>query len=380
VPGPSRRSQDVQLAVVTLTICGLYLGSFLLVSPLRPQALPTDKLWALGCSFLLSLLLTYFLIRWAPALGLVDLPSARKVHTQPTPRAGGLAIYLAVGVSTLMISPGPDVLRTLGLGLLIVILGLVDDLRPLPWQVRLSVQAGAAAIAVYLWPHEANWLIRLGAVFWIVGLVNAFNMLDNMDALSGGVAWIAAAGFAAFLLLRPDSAAHLELVWPYLLLMAALLGFLWFNRPPARIFMGDAGSTFLGFFLGVRSLEDVFATRPAPQNWLVPLCILAVPWYDLVCVVTLRLWQGHSPFHADKQHVSHRLVQLGLPSATAVRVIYLLGFASGLTGLLMDHVVSSTIWFIVAQMVCWWLAVAAIEYFPHYRPRPTPEAQPKQLQ
>src|SRR5208282_4964089 len=154
---------------------------------------------------------------------------------------------------------------------------------------------------------------------------------------------------------------------PYFLLMASLCGFLWFNRPPARIFMGDAGSTFLGFFLGVLSLQGGMAPGSAPQAWLVPLCILAVPWYDLVCVVTLRLWQGHSPFHGDKQHLSHRLVQLGLSSPTAVRVIYLTGLASGLAGLLLDHVSARAAWLVVCSLLAWWLALAAIEYLPRFR-------------
>jgi len=324
---------------------------------------------AILSAFLISFLLTFLLIRWAPRLNLVDHPGERKVHFRTTPKGGGLAVFVAMLVSSALASYAFSlgITLTLGLSIVIVTLGLVDDLRPLPWQLRLGIQTGIAATAVSFWRVDAEWSARFAAVLWIVALVNAFNMLDNMDALSGGVAWIAAAGFAALLWLHSGAAWDGRSALPYLLLMGALSGFLWFNRPPARIFMGDAGSTFLGFFLGVLSLQGGIAPGSAPQAWLVPCCILAVPWYDLVCVVALRLWQGHSPFHGDKQHLSHRLVHLGLGSTTAVRVIYLFGLASAMSGLLLDHVSGVETWLVVGQLVCWWLAVATVEYFAHFR-------------
>jgi UDP-GlcNAc:undecaprenyl-phosphate GlcNAc-1-phosphate transferase len=318
----------------------------------------------------LAWLLTWLLLRWAPRLGLVDYPAARKVHTQPTPRGGGLAIYVAAALTAgLLASHFPsDLFVTLGVGFVVMVLGLADDLRPLPWQLRLGVQGlCAVGMVAYGLPGDPGWLWRLLAVFWIVGLVNAFNMLDNMDALSAGVAWIAAAAFALAPLVREASLSPWQAALPWLLLMGACSGFLWFNRPPARIFMGDAGSTFLGFFIGVRSLEGVFANGAVSPAWPVPLCILAVPWYDLTAVITLRLWQGKSPFHADKQHVSHRLVYLGLSSPAAVGTIYLFGVGSGLAGLalLQAHPLGRVL--IGAQLVIWWLAIAAVEYVRHYR-------------
>jgi UDP-GlcNAc:undecaprenyl-phosphate GlcNAc-1-phosphate transferase len=192
-------------------------------------------------------------------------------------------------------------------------------------------------------------------------MINAFNMLDNMDALSGGVAWIGAAFLAATSWLRasPDPAA-----WgPFVVLMGALSGFLWFNRPPARIFMGDAGSTLLGFLLGLGSVQ--VALRPDGPSWSlgVPLCILAVPCYDLLSVVLLRLSQGRSPFHADKQHLSHRLVGRGLSGLTAVCVIYLLALASGASGLILYAVTSWTVAvLVVGQLGVWWIALAVMEF------------------
>jgi UDP-GlcNAc:undecaprenyl-phosphate GlcNAc-1-phosphate transferase len=323
------------------------------------------ELLAFVCPFAISLALTAGFIRWAPRLGLIDQPNARKVHTQPTPRGGGLAIYLGMAVTAALL-PAVwtwDLLLVLGLGLGIVVLGLWDDLRPLPWQFRLGVQTLAAVVVVSLWPAERSWLDRGLAVIWIVGLVNAFNMLDNMDALSAGLAGIAAAAFLVILELISLRDAAL----PFLMLIGAVAGFLVFNRPPARIFMGDAGSTFLGFFLGIRSLDVGIACPGSFSSWLVPLCVLAVPWYDMTTVVALRLWQGRSPFHADKQHLSHRLVQLGLTSPAAVRAIYLLGIASGLTGLAICRAAGETAGFAAAALACSWLAVAAVEYARHYR-------------
>jgi UDP-GlcNAc:undecaprenyl-phosphate/decaprenyl-phosphate GlcNAc-1-phosphate transferase len=317
---------------------------------------------------LISWLLTAFLVRVSPRFRLFDDPSRRKVHTQRTPKGGGLAIYTAMVVCAFFLPHGRegDALRVLTLGLVILLLGLIDDLHPLPWQLRLVVQTGVAVAAVFTAPADLGWFVRAGAVIWIVGLTNAFNMLDNMDALSAGVAWIAAGLLALAPLFRQEAGRDWQSGLPYLVFMGALSGFLWFNRPPARIFMGDAGSTFLGFFLSVSSLQDSFESILTPQRLAVPLCILAVPWYDMGSVVALRLWQGRSPFHADKQHLSHRLVQLGLKPPMAVYVIYLLALASGVGGLLLSQVSETGAMLTALQLACWWFAVAAIEYFGHY--------------
>jgi UDP-GlcNAc:undecaprenyl-phosphate GlcNAc-1-phosphate transferase len=313
-----------------------------------------------------SWILTAFLIRLAPRFGLFDDPGARKTHTQRTPKGGGLAIYGAMVIGAFFLPPGRegDLLRVLGFGLVIVLLGLLDDLRPLPWQLRLGVQTAVALAALLTAPGDLGWFIGAAAVIWIIGLTNAFNMLDNMDGLSAGVAWIAAALLASAAFLRQEQGRD---GLPYLAFMGALSGFLWFNRPPARMFMGDAGSTFLGFFLGVSSVEDHVRSHSGPQQWAVPLFIFAVPWYDLTSVVALRLWHRRSPFHGDKQHLSHRLVQLGLRPPLAVSVICLLALASGAGALLLYEASTTRAALAAVQLLCWWLAVAVIEYFRHFR-------------
>lgn len=310
------------------------------------------------CPLAISWLLTALLIRWAPRLGLVDYPSERKVHTQPTPRGGGIAIFAAAILAAVALT---GLHFQWLLAALVVLLGLFDDLRPLPWQIRLTMQLVVAGLAVFFCLPPCSWFLRGAAVVWIAGHINAFNMLDNMDALSGGVAWIAA-GFLA--VLSWLGAAENVTEWGlFVVLMGSLSGFLWFNRPPARIFMGDAGSTFLGFTIGLGSVQVVLREGRSSWFWLVPPCILAVPCYDLFSVVLLRLSQGRSPFHADKQHLSHRLAARGLSNWTAVRVIYLLALASGVSGVILyvvrDEMIAGLI---VGQLAVWWIVVAAIEF------------------
>jgi len=344
----------------------------------------------------ISFLITGWMIRLAPALGLVDIPSARKVHTRPIPKGGGLAILIGWIVAYLWLGYGadgpgiwgfkgsrPDEVLTgftyadLGvwviIGLLIALLGLVDDIRPEPWQLRLGFQLIAANGALFVYggiPGRYSSTLEFAlywaaAVIWIVGLTNAFNMLDNMDALSAGVALITAGHFAAF------AFGH----YPFLMLMGALTGFLLFNYPPARIFMGDAGSTFLGFLFGTGSLHlgmtalqqttsSVFisAENEGPASWPLILCFLTIPWYDLVSVVTIRLSQGRSPFHADKQHLSHRLVALGLSPPHAVGAICLLALGIGLGAVAIRRRLSTESNFLWVYLAGCWLALAAFDY------------------
>jgi len=331
-------------------------------------------------------LLTALLIRLAPHLGLVDQPSDRKVHSRATPRGGGLAIFLAVIAGCICAGKtagGPRGLVGLSLAYssVIVCLGILDDRFSLSWRMRLGVQVILAASVVYREHSYDGSATALLAFLWIVGMTNAFNMLDNMDALSGGVAVIAAAFLAAAILFGIPAREQHGMAVGCLLLIAALAGFLWFNRPPARIFMGDAGSTFLGFFLGLVGAQIAFfrigpfvgeqteysLQRYVPPSmhwaWASVLAIFAVPCYDMTSVIFLRLKQGRSPFHADKQHLSHRLVERGLSKKAAVGVIYLLALASGATGLALLLVTTPlTAALVVGQLVVWWVAFAVVEW------------------
>jgi UDP-GlcNAc:undecaprenyl-phosphate GlcNAc-1-phosphate transferase len=322
--------------------------------------------------------------RIAPRLGLIDRPGYRKVHTTPTPLGGGLAIWLGMllpfaaahaALTTLTPNPSggwlvagrwplPGIVAThldgmhvqahrlwflLAAGTVLVILGLIDDRRGLDWKLRLAVQTAVAAATVWYWQGwrltlyiNQTWITFPLSVIWIVGLINSFNMLDNMDGLSGGVAAIASAMLAAVLLTTPNPATHQPQLFVsgfLLVLVGSLTGFLWHNRPPARIFMGDAGSYFIGFCLAVATNMATFTGGDLPwYTMFVPLCILAVPLYDTVTVVWIRLRQRRSPFEADKNHFSHRLVELGMTKGQAVLTIYLTTFICGLGALLLHQV------------------------------------------
>ena len=339
----------------------------------------TTLMFAFGCPMLVALALTAMLIRLAPRLGLVDQPGARKVHTTPTPRAGGVAIYAAILLAGWLFrrEAGEGTFQLILWGGLIALIGLVDDMKPLPWYLRLGVQMLIVGFVIYSGGGNHTWCFKLVGFFWVVGLINAFNMLDNMDALSAGVAWIVAGMLAMADFLHRPYPQWAETI-TLLMLMGAISGFLWFNRPPAKIFMGDAGSTFLGFYLGIRSLNAPAVSLDHVATWVMPLCILSVALYDMTSVIILRLWQGRSPFHGDKQHLSHRLNDLGLTKPAAVRVIYLLAIASGISGVVSAAAADFWSGIILLQVIATWLAVAALEFVRHFRAKtdPGPEALP----
>jgi UDP-GlcNAc:undecaprenyl-phosphate GlcNAc-1-phosphate transferase len=330
-------------------------------------------------SLVVALLATYVVRRNAARWGLIDLPGERKVHTSPTPRGGGLAIWLAV-VGTFAAGQGilylaannsalaqwvPEFARPhlagamaqsgrlwilLGGGTVLAFLGLLDDRGGLSWQLRLLVEFAVAAVCVWLVPS-----LRLTAflpfplvtealsVLWIVALINAFNMLDNMDGLSAGVAAIAASMLAAVMLLAPDPETRgpqLFVAGLLLVVVGGLLGFLWHNRPPARIFMGDSGAYFVGFMIAAATLLASYTGYhgATPHAILAPLLVMAVPLYDMTTVIAIRLLSGNSPFKADKNHFSHRLVDLGLTKTQAVATVYLTTATCGLGALLLHRV------------------------------------------
>jgi len=256
-------------------------------------------------------------------------------------------------------------------GTVLMLLGLADDRRGLDWRLRLTVQTLVAAALVCLgWRvslflEDLPWLTGALSVLWIVGLVNSFNMLDNMDGLSAGVAAIAATMLAAVMLTtpRPDNnQPQLFVAGLLLVILGSLLGFLWHNRPPARLFMGDAGSYLVGYLLATVTLTGTFAGGDAPKHAiLAPLCVLAVPLYDTASVVLIRLRSGRSPVVGDKSHFSHRLVQLGMTPTQAVLTIYLATATCGLGGLLLRQLNPAGAAIVFLMIACTLLLVAILE-------------------
>jgi UDP-GlcNAc:undecaprenyl-phosphate GlcNAc-1-phosphate transferase len=344
--------------------------------------------------------------RGAPGWGLVDEPGHRKVHVRTTPLGGGIAIWLGVVVpmaagqlllwlvARAALSPGWDWVKRipvpafvaphlpglweqssnlwllLAAGTVLMALGLADDLWGLAWQPRLAVQLAVASLVVWRGFQltmfvDIPWLTAVVSVLWIVALINSFNMLDNMDGLSAGVAAIASAMLAAVLLSTPDPATsqpQLFVAGFLLVLVGSLLGFLWHNRPPARIFMGDAGSYFIGFYVAVATIMATFSGGDLPRHSiLAPLCVMAVPLYDMASVILIRLRQGRSPFEADKNHFSHRLVDLGMTKVQAVLTIYLMTATCGLSALLLHQVDAAGAVIIVLLVTCVLLLVGILE-------------------
>jgi len=335
--------------------------------------------------------------RYGPGWGLVDRPGERKIHREPMPTGGGLAIWLGIvlpfGLGQLalwILLNGPEVplpefvaphlpgmmkqsgklWTLLGGGTVLMLLGLADDLWQIDWKIRLGVQTAVAVVLVSMgWQLslfvDLPPLTAVLSVIWIVGLINSFNMLDNMDGLSAGVAAIAAAMLAAVMLIAPDPATNqpqLFVAGFLLVVTGSLIGFLWHNRPPARIFMGDAGSYLVGYLLAMATLTATFAGGNLPRHAiLAPLCVLAVPLYDTASVLLIRWRAGRSIFAGDKSHFSHRLVELGMSEARAVLTIYLAAATCGLGALLLHQVDGIGACVVVLLVGCTLLLVAILE-------------------
>jgi len=321
--------------------------------------------------FVISFGATWLIKRIAPRLNLVDRPDSRKAHEKVTPLGGGLAIFLGVILSMggalaaawfLKERPDakyvPEIIRThlegitssfgeicmiLGGGAVLVIVGLIDDKRGLSSITKLAIQIIIAVIAVaagirltsFIGNNIFSWTLT---VLWIVGITNSFNLLDNMDGLSGGVAAIICAILITIAL--QSSPPQIFIAAFLAVLMGALLGFLVFNLPPATIFMGDCGSLFVGFLLSIVSIRFTYIWPDLPTAkklipLLVPILVFAVPIYDTASVVLIRILEGRHPFKADRKHFSHRLVDLGMSKSGALLTIYLVTFAIGISATLL---------------------------------------------
>ncbi len=269
----------------------------------------------------------------APHLGWVDHPTARKLHRTPMPLLGGVAIYVAFALALLLFGRHFYVRQVVGIfvgATVVSLMGLWDDRRRLPPGIKLLIQTLSAGllIATGVQVHllRTAWLDVPLSLLWIVGLTNALNLLDNMDGLAGGIAAIAAGHFT---LLAAMSGQYLVGALAAALL-GACLGFLIYNFNPARIFMGDSGSLFLGFVLAALGIKLRFPNNVYIVTWLVPPLVLSVPIFDTTLVFLSRLRRGKNPLTTPgKDHVSHRLVRLGMTQREAVMALYLVAGVSG---------------------------------------------------
>ena len=266
--------------------------------------------------------------------GFVDMPSPRKIHSKPMPRMGGVAIYLAFIATLAILGDRFYVRQVIGILLgatLCSFMGLWDDRSRLSAGVKLVGQIFAAlvliasGVQVRILPYQA--LDVAVTVFWVVGITNALNFLDNMDGLSGGVGATAA---AYFLLLAAMSGQYLVGALAAALL-GTCLGFLIYNVNPASIFMGDAGSLFLGFMLAAVGIKLRFPDNVTFVTWMIPIVVLGFPIFDTTLVTISRLRRGLNPLTTPgKDHTAHRLVKMGLTQREAVLTICLASSALGM--------------------------------------------------
>jgi len=280
--------------------------------------------------------------RLAVVLGVLDQPSARKVHQTPTPLMGGLAIYGALVLALLLFSP-PFYLVELGAILAgatwLVLVGFVDDRRGMLPLVKLGGQMIAAivlvlaGIQVRIFPSQA--LNVAFTLLWIVFIINAMNFQDNMDGLAAGITAIASIAFFVMAVQQ-----ELSLVGSMAAALGgASIGFLIYNFNPASSFMGDMGSMVLGFLLAVLAIKLNFRVPAERQviTWMVPVVVLGLPIFDAALVILTRLIEGRSPMMGGKDHTSHRLVSLGLSQRAAVLALYAVCAALGVAAVQLSH-------------------------------------------
>jgi UDP-GlcNAc:undecaprenyl-phosphate GlcNAc-1-phosphate transferase len=295
-------------------------------------------------SLLIALVVTPLMLRLAVHRDILDHPNDSKRHESPVPYLGGLAMVaafsIAVVVAALVRPPesgAGELAAVMGMALVLSLVGLADDLWSLGFAPRVLIEIGtgvgvwAVGAGVELTGSDVGDIVL--TVIWVVGITNAFNLLDNMDGLSSGVAALAAGSCFVIavangqFLIGGLSAA----------LAGCALGFLRHNFPPARIYMGDAGSLYLGFLLAYCSIKLRF-DAPDDVTFLVPILVLAVPIVDTTLVTVARLAHRRNPLQGGQDHISHRLVRLGFPVRRAVGTIYAAAAIAGIVGLVVSRV------------------------------------------
>ena len=341
--------------------------------------IPTFDDWvrialAAGVAFIVAYVTTPPVKRFAERVGAIDVPKdGRRVHDHPIPRMGGLAIFMGFVLSVLLfVNMSLPVLGMLLGAVIIAVMGAVDDIVSLKPLVKLAGQVLAALAAircglVFDTISNPNFFsqtafIQIGrlsaplTLLWIVGCTNAVNLIDGLDGLAVGVSAISSLTMFVVSLYVADPLVSILLA----ALVGACLGFMPFNLNPAKIFMGDVGSQLLGFILSTVSILGLFKFH-AIITFIVPVLALAVPLADTTFAFVRRIAHGQSPFKADRGHLHHRLLAMGMDQKQAVAVIYgisaLLGlFAVLITGeglhirvlcLVLALAVSVTVWLFV---------------------------------
>jgi len=283
-------------------------------------------------TFLVSFLLVFVSKKLAIHIGAMDTPNARKVHKKPIPRLGGLAVFSSFLFGYIMYGSLTTQMLSILIGSFIIFfLGFIDDVKPLRAKDKFLVQFIAASIVVFYGKLYFDELTILGAVlvfptiinqlislFFIVGAVNAINLIDGLDGLSSGISTIYFATIAiiAFILNQKEG---LDVIL-CLIMLGSTLGFLFHNFPPAKTFIGDCGSTFLGFMIAVIALLGFKVTTIT--SLFVPLAILAIPIFDTALAILRRVINHKKISEPDKQHFHHQLLKMKFSPRVSILIIY----------------------------------------------------------
>lgn len=290
---------------------------------------------ALLTALVVSFLMTPVVKSFAYKVGAIDVPKdERRMHHKPIPRLGGLAIFAGFMASILLfvdIRLNPQMQSILLGAVIIVVLGVVDDIMALPAKLKFVIQIVAALIPALngvsiqalsnpnIFSPNAywvlNWLSVPITVLWIVGITNAVNLIDGLDGLANGVSAISAATVLVIALICSEAQVAVVMA----ALVGACVGFLPYNLNPAKMFMGDTGATFLGFILSTMSIQGLFKFY-AVISFAVPFLILGLPIFDTAFAMIRRMAHGQSPMHADRGHIHHRLIDMGLNQKQAVEI------------------------------------------------------------
>lgn len=299
-------------------------------------------------AFVVTFMMTPPVKQFAERVGAIDVPKdGRRVHDHPIPRMGGLAIFLGFVLSVLLfVNISTPVLGLLFGTVIIAVMGAVDDIVSLKPLVKLAGQILTAVVAIRcgivfdtisnpnLFASETyiqvGWLSLPLTLLWIVGCTNAVNLIDGLDGLAVGVSAISSLTMLVAALFVSDPVISVILA----ALVGACVGFMPYNLNPAKIFMGDVGSQMLGFVLSTVSIMGLFKFH-AVISFLVPVLALAVPLTDTVFAFFRRLAHGQSPFHADRGHLHHRLLAMGMDQKQAVALIYGISALLGLVAVLL---------------------------------------------
>ncbi|MGO5048520.1 MraY family glycosyltransferase [Dysosmobacter sp. Sow4_B12] len=303
---------------------------------------------ALLVALVISFLMTPVVKTFAYKVGAIDVPKdGRRMHKVPIPRLGGLAIFIGFMVSILLFVPITSEMKSILLGaVIIVVLGVVDDIMALPAMLKFVVQIVAAAIPAThsvtilafsnpnIFSDNLYWVLGgLSVPFtilWIVAITNSVNLIDGLDGLANGVSAISATTMLVIALLASEAQVAIVMA----ALVGACVGFMPYNLNPAKMFMGDTGATFLGFILATMSIQGLFKYY-AVISFVVPFLILGLPIFDTAFAFIRRIAHGQSPMHADRSHIHHRLIDMGLSQKQAVATLYVISAILGLSAVVL---------------------------------------------